>query len=421
MGFKLPYFFAKHKSVTLLSLHCLVLITVYIALSYFNYLTGVPNNNNLLNWDASFYFDIKEHGYRWLDEKPSELAFCPLFPWFWKISCLDAIGMSFLNAFIFMISMLLLLKEYKIQVLVLLLILGFPSFIFFYIPYSEAIFFLLSTTILIGYRKGISWLIYTGFFLASITKASAFVFIAAIIFVELTTWKDNLRGRIPQIIGRVLACLSGTAVVVMTQRYQTGKWFNLLEAQKFFRRTWQLPGFPLTTIQPQRTLGFDSIAFSIGVIALIYCIIWCANSLNRKVSDANPDPVIAFSTFVLAAIVIIDTFFTYSKDGHTSIWSINRHILCTPFVIIFLNWLFEELRKKSGQALLAGAVVFVNIFFTGLFEFPLLLVFYVGFFGSLALFLYLPKYKNYWLLFYVIEVVIQLQTFDNFLYHRWIA
>jgi hypothetical protein len=92
---------------------------------------------NFLNWDANHYNFIKEKGYQ-----DFRLAFFPLFPIIWRFLDVGVYAIILINSLIFFTSFYILIKHLEIKgVKEILMYLSIPSFIFFYLPYSESIFF----------------------------------------------------------------------------------------------------------------------------------------------------------------------------------------------------------------------------------------------------------------------------------------
>ena len=92
---------------------------------------------HFLNWDADHYNFIKEKGYQ-----DFRLAFFPLFPIIWRFLDVGVYAIILINSLIFFISFYILIKNLEIKgVKEILMYLSIPSFVFFYLPYSESIFF----------------------------------------------------------------------------------------------------------------------------------------------------------------------------------------------------------------------------------------------------------------------------------------
>ncbi len=77
----------------------------FYAFQYFLYATlmvpAIPNETNLISWDAGYYRDIANTGYDVHDGNLSRLAFFPLFPLVWEIAHVGVWGIVVINILFF--------------------------------------------------------------------------------------------------------------------------------------------------------------------------------------------------------------------------------------------------------------------------------------------------------------------------------
>ena len=199
----------------------------------------MPNNINLLKQDAIWYNQIVQEGYRYVPGGTSSLAFFPLFPLIWKYSMLTPIAISIANLLLFIYSFKLLMYKEKLHYSVVLLILPFPSFIFFALPYSESIFFLFCTFIVIGLKSKNSTLIYIGLFGSSLTRSVCVFFIPAILICDIFYIVKNGKDRsrlYKEIALKIIFCLAGFLSVVLYQWWTTDTLFEFVKVQKYWGR-----------------------------------------------------------------------------------------------------------------------------------------------------------------------------------------
>src|SRR5579872_300456 len=97
---------------------------------------SILNQESFLHWDAEHYYWIKNNGYEGF-----RVAFFPLFPMLWKVTSLSIYGVVLFNALLFLLSFYFLARLFSLPPLHILLYLSIPSFFFFYLPYSESVFF----------------------------------------------------------------------------------------------------------------------------------------------------------------------------------------------------------------------------------------------------------------------------------------
>src|SRR5690606_11192213 len=236
------------KNTTYISifLHLIIVITGYWLLHSLKYFHSQPTNHNLINWDAVFLKSIVTDGYEYVPYSGTNLAFFPLFPLLWKVTGFSPVGISIFNAFLFLASLTLLLRRKQVDFIILLILLSIPSFIFFAVPYSESLFFLFATCILIGYEQEAPFLKNIGFLGASIVKSASIIFIPAIIICELLG-ENNGKDQVRSVYISSLSSLLGLVVGATVQGIQTGQWFYFLEIQQYWGRHWIVPELPLVS------------------------------------------------------------------------------------------------------------------------------------------------------------------------------
>ncbi len=127
-----------------------LLVVLYAAgfygLQFFLYsagmVQGIPNETNLTAWDAHFYKFIVDNGYK-SPLEPAHMAFFPLFPFIWKLSHVGVWGICVVNIVLFAIGFSVLSGLFKLNSQNKILWLSIPAIYFTFIPYTEALFFLL--------------------------------------------------------------------------------------------------------------------------------------------------------------------------------------------------------------------------------------------------------------------------------------
>ena len=409
-----------------ISVHSAITITLYFLLNRYGVFTAVPNQQNLLNWDANWYFSILSNGYVFVPNETCNLAFFPMFPYFWKVLGVDPVYMSLVNITIFFGSLHFLLEKYKLPVLSILILLSVPSLLFMGLPYSEALFFVFSTMILKGYETNRPNLHRIGFFFVTMIRSVSLIFIPAIVITELLAGdpRETISARIKKITPDVLCCLSGLMISSFTQYVQTGKWFYFLEVQKYWGRTWHIPHFPLTTFSPGRILELDAISFCMGTLALFFLMRKAFEFFSGEASGAaqewRKEAPLIFSCLYITGTTILDVCFSQSYKEITSISSLNRHLLCTPFALIVIIYLIRDLESRNYSVMFYAIIPLICFYLTGVFRYYTAL-FYVAFFANVAIMRYLPRLRFVPWLFYLISMALQLYLYHDFLLFKWIG
>jgi hypothetical protein len=310
--------------------------------------SGLPiSPPNFLNWDAEHYDYIRSYGYQ-----DFRVAFFPLFPLLWRILALDAFGISIINALIFLTGFYILTRSYKItRVDSILLYLTIPGFLFFYLPYSESLFFLCSVLILLGLKENKSLLVYSGLFLSILSRPAFTVFIPAFIITELmhsTSLKSILRIDVCLLISAV-----GLFIVGAIQYADTGEWFQFFSVQKEWGNELQVPKLPLTSWAGSFIVKTDGFALLIGALAggylasLLLKLKWIKTEL--------PGRDVLFSLAYLGGISLTVLLF---RGG--SLFSLNRFILATPFIVVALHyWLNQEVFLTNKELIITYVSIFL--------------------------------------------------------------
>ena len=304
-------------------------------------------SEHFLNWDAEHYEFIKQNGF-----ESYRVAFFPLFPLIWKFLALGTYGAVLLNSIVFLMTFYLIVRKLKIKnSLEIVLYLTIPSFIFFYLPYSESIFFLCSTAILFGIKDKKYYLIYIGLFFAILARPAFTVFIPALIITEFfSEFRTKTWLRISIYIG---ISLVGVLLVSFIQFLDTGEWFKFFEAQKHWGNFLQIPRLPLTSWAGGFIVRLDGFAFLIGTISGGF-LLGLIFKLKQFRNSVIPSEVI-FSLAYLGGITLIVLLF---RGG--SLFSLNRFIFATPFIIVAFNfWIKSDFCITKKQLFSIFGLIFV--------------------------------------------------------------
>lgn len=294
------------------------------------------NLESLLNWDAQHYYKIVNDGY-----DQTRTAFFPLFPLIWKISGLNSLGISFFNALIFISSFAWLAQLYHLKIKHLLLISAVPSFIFFFIPYTESLFFASSVILLTGYKRIDYRLVFVGLFLASFARPAASVFIPAIILVEWLT-RETASKALFKIGISVVAVLIGMIFTFAVHYFYTGNWFGFFDVQaNVWHNRLQIPSLPLRSWAGIKIVILDGTSLFISFLAGFKLLQWLWP--NFKTFKINQSKALLFSLFYLLGIGLLVLLY---RDG--SLFSLNRFVFATAFfVVAAIHFTQQEFNSKS--------------------------------------------------------------------------
>lgn len=315
----------------------LLAITISLFILQNFWFSGIFDKINFTNWDAEHYKYIKEYGY-----KDFRVAFFPFFPIFWRYLAVNEYFISIINALIFLSSFYFIIKHWKISnPLEILLYLSIPSFIFFYFPYTESLFFIFSVIILYGIKNNKINLVFIGLFLSTLTRPSFTVFLPALIILEL--FDNNNSGKFKRITIYTAIVLLGLGLVGLIQYMDTGEWFKFFSSQKFWGNKLQVPKLHLNSWSGNFITRLDAFTLLFSCLAGGFLFI---KLLNLKlVKNISAPREVLFSLAYIGGITLSVLLY---RGG--SLFSLNRFVFTTPFIILVLNyWLKFEVKFTFKQ------------------------------------------------------------------------
>lgn len=293
------------------------------ALFFFFGLDGAQlfTESNLLNWDAEHYAFIAQSGYDQL-----RTAFFPLFPIIWNLTNLSALGITILNGGLFIFAFAALAREYQPRLHELLLIAAVPTFIFYFLPYSESFFFMGSTIILLGYRKNMLPALFAGFLICSLSRPAVAVFLPAIVLTEFLTYskgdKSILRGTF-SIAGLAI----GLVIALVIQRLQVGEWLTFFQVQaEHWDNSLQVPELPLRSWAGLWITVLDGTALFVSLIAGYGLLKFILAAKSLRITTERS---LVFSLFYLLGIGLLVLLF---RGG--ALFSLNRFVFATAFFVV---------------------------------------------------------------------------------------
>jgi hypothetical protein len=418
----------KFSKYQLVFIHIIIWVGFALVLSQLG-IMQFPNNQNLLQWDAGWYFSIFKNGYEFVENAQCNIAFFPMFPLFWKFSELSFMAISLFNILCFVVGILLLSRTYNFSNNELLVALSFPSLFFCYIPYSEALFFLSVSIFLSGFKKQSNTTIMLGLLLSGLCRSTSILFFPAFIFIELATVypENNFKKAIINILQYASVAIFSLVLVAIIQFYYTERWFDFLFVQKLWNKAWQLPKLPLNTWDGSRLLWLDGTALLFGLMAAFTAAWFIINLFSKKI--IVKDKSVLFTIAYLITVVGITLFYSVTGE-YTSIYSLNRYVFATPFLSVFFV-LLSRYSNSNSKVLLyiySALTIFTAILF-GLINYVLTLnnlaLEGIGIFAAYAAFnlLLLIKLNNlrYAIFGYILNMALQLKLLDWFLNGKWVG
>lgn len=439
MYLQLKKIFQENSLLLALLLFYLFVSSIYLLLYSLHVFSEIPSEATLLHWDAAWYETIKNKGYQYFWFAPSNSAFFPLFPFCWKLLNVSAIAISIINFLVFIFSAYLTGKNFGFETSKVLLYVSIPSGVFFLLPYSESLFFLFSSFLLIGLKKNNRPLILIGLFMSSLTRATAMFFIPAIILMEVFHSEKILdKKAILNILLYSAVALSGLLCVVLFQYALTNEWFAFAKQQINFWNHWfSFPKFPLVSHNGDITLWIDGIAFLAGIVASFLIVVFLLKKLLKQTNTLLKNKAYWFSCAYLLMVTIYSLFFNLEcQNNQTTIDSINRYLFSTAYFMIFLLITVDYYKVGSrsfitlvlltmGSFVLLGFLGRPLVFFEQLANRSIVsAMFFASMFMYVLLF-YFSSQKRYGkIISYALILINSFLTayfFYSFLLNKWIA
>jgi hypothetical protein len=418
------FFFNEKKDVFL---HFLFFsLALFICRKIF-YPDLIYNSNLFIKWDAGWYESIKNNGYIYNHNAQNNTGFYPFFPYLWRLTNLSAFGISIFNFFVFCTSFFILDHTFKFNRMERLLMLSIPSVLFFFVPYSESLFFLFSVFIISGVKNNNFWLTSFGFFLCCLIRPTYIIFIPILSILFLITNKNENKKKY---LYWIIFCLLSFGIVTVFQWIKTGIWFAHSTSQiKHWNHSFHFTHFPITSWGGPKILWLDASALWIGLISTFYCIKFIL--FKPTIVNKNKDEIISYSYLCIVTMIVL-LMNGYNDKGQSTILSLNRYFFSSAFFFVFLHYFLTEKKIKIVHViLLTSSLLFIWFFFGAygtidyyskiktILYFTALTIWLIGFIIVTKNSWFLQK--KIWLLFYLLNTFLQAWLFCRFLSGTWVG
>lgn len=404
-------------------LHLALLAAIASALYCFGIIRHLPATDNLTAWDIPWYRSISRVGYSTVGAATYFRAYFPLFPYFWRFTHLDELGIALVNAALFLTSFTWLAYQLRLPRRWQLLALSSPLLMFMWVPYTEALFFLFSALLLAGLHQQRTGWVLLGLFGAGLARSASSLFLPSLLLMAaLLAISGNSRQAWRWGGGGLLAMVASVAVVATMQWVQTGEAFGFITVHQHWGHMLQIPTLPLMATTGINMLWLEAVALTIGVGAAGLCLALVLRARRRwaeRHTLAYPSPAVVFS---LGYAVCATLFIVVFQGGNLA--NLARYIMATPFMVVLL-WQLSRLPAwpratygylAVGTALLwplFGAYTRFPNFTTGqaMWYFGLITGYILAYLGCRQW-----RYgREIMMVLYVFNVVIQLHLLDGFL------
>ena len=324
-------------------------------------------NDDLVTWDAAIYKCISERSYAKEGACYGTVrgAFFPLFPLLWKATGLTPIGISIVNYILFMASVALLLmylfrSSMTNTLLLYLVLITLPSVVIFWIPYSESLFMATFTLAAFGVIQRRYWVYGIGAFAMSMVRPASVFVLLALLFIELLVLLFHKDGPafVKRVVLRSAPWLMGYAGTMAIQRYSSGSWTTMVDAQAAWSGGVQV----ISGISDWSVEGFGLSVFSIFAVCIpllltgTYALVRWSSPAVKRVLEKLEHTGTEYVAVVCAAYLVGIFVFTLLTSGG-NLHSFFRFTLATPFFYVLVLVFMDHLRTHPIKHALTGYAI----------------------------------------------------------------
>ena len=398
--------------------HLFFLAFLFAAFRYFQGKSILPAETELLNWDAEHYYAISQKGYFGIN-----VAFFPLLPAIWRFSGLNVYGIVAFNIFIFYGAFLWLARILNLSGKQVLLALSIPGFMFFYVPYTEALFFSGTVLLLYALKRERFGLLIISILVNSFIRPVISILLPALLLTIFVKHKQgNPFYATKTAFWSIISVLPGLLCLAFIQETYTGNYWGFITIQaEHWHHYLRLPSLPLSSWEnsTRLVLILDGAAFFISVLGAFKALeqLW----LRYKQPEKLKDGTVVFSLFYLAGTGAAVLLF---QGG--IIMNMNRYLFASAFLIVIFKYWADNYKFRTSHLLilLLGLEIFW-LFFNSFGRVRTLIRLSLAsayFTGVLALF-----HRHYFVrntaftIFYIANSVAQVYCLNVFLNGQWVS
>ncbi|UOG73109.1 hypothetical protein MTX78_13340 [Hymenobacter tibetensis] len=349
--------------------HVGILLITYFALYTLGIIQHIPNEVSLQSWDAGLFYRLSQTGY---DDASSAInAFFPLLPVVWKLTGLNAVGISIMNGACGCIGVGILAWAFRLSARQILVSLSAPMLFFVMVPYAEALFFMLGALFLAGLHRNQYGLVIVGLLGACLARSAATLFIPAYLFAELLWWNQQpWHKSILRILGGILAMASAVGIVMLMQYNSHGDAWAFYKVHSLWGQTFKEPTFPFHSSAGINVLWLDSFGLLIALCSMVFCLglgyKWLLSGRKKFHGVVFPSRAVLFS---LGYCFGAGFFIIFYQGG--DLVGLARYILASPFFVVLLwqIWQLPPRQKVWLVGLLFVIYLLVVSSLGGLWEF----------------------------------------------------
>ncbi len=323
-------------------------------------LPGVRNSVDSLSgmwyqWDARWYVQVATHGYHWLPPPAqSDLAFFPLYPAMMHV-LMTIVPLSAYEAGLVITNISIVGALYLLHRIVthdfpadvgertLIYLALFPTALFFFTTYSEALFLACSLGCIYALRLRRWWLAGVAGMATALTRQVGVLLVVPFVVEYIDVWMQQRRAGKPALSWRdarnlaaVLLIPAGIVTYIAYLQVTFGNGLLFLRAQSAWQRSWALPWVgPIMSVQhvlnsalkeDLRAQNAIDFLFLVGFLSLLLlgvrrlprsytlysAVILVAVVLNPATGPHQPLALLSISRF---GLTIFPLFIVLAPDG----------------------------------------------------------------------------------------------------------
>ncbi len=312
----------------------------------------------LCKGDCRSYRTIAQSGYWYKEGVRSNTNFFPLFPYLWRWSGLGEWGISFVNLLCYISGSYLLFQKFISPLRVKIISLATGCVIFYMAPFSEGMFYLASVLLLVALKEKRTMLIYCALTALCLLRPVSILFVPAWLFIATLKYLDtrSVKNCLPYLL-YALYGLFIIGLIFLFEWQRTGEWLAFVKAQRVWGTWVRYPHLPFSAWGDDRHMVFAQYAV---FISLVCCLCLAKILLSRLAKTIRKSTLNDAALFGLLYLAGNGLFPLLMRGADYS--SLNRYILATPFLYIFLRELsVYKFSRKELLVMLAVELVYLFI------------------------------------------------------------
>ncbi len=234
-----------------------------------------------------------------------------------------------------------------------LLWLSAPAVYFAFIPYTEALFFLLGSIVLYGIKNNKKPALWVSLFLLSLTRPTGVILAPAFLAMCLFS-NDNKKwhiGALSWLANYLLPMAFGTSLFIWYEYIKSGIWFVFFDIEKkFWGHSLNMPVLPFGNYAGPPLMWISALALFVGIFSFFYLLI---RFIKWIAKNNTCEPLLIVSCgYLLMSILSVVLFNPTWGTNTTNLAGIYRYTFMNPFFYVFLYYFTNTVSYRWNDYLL---------------------------------------------------------------------